>query len=51
MVEDIYRKTGETVNANTLRRFFMLTFTYSLSKTGLMKADGVGGPRMIMRGG
>jgi hypothetical protein len=28
MVEDIYRKTGETVNANTLRRFF-----------GLVKAD------------
>src|SRR5689334_9286228 len=24
MVEDIYRKTGETVNANTLRRFFGL---------------------------
>jgi len=28
MVEDIYHKTGETVNANTLRRFF-----------GLVKAD------------
>ncbi|MBL7738953.1 MAG: hypothetical protein JNK14_07010 [Chitinophagaceae bacterium] len=28
MVEDIYKKTGETVNANTLRRFF-----------GLVKAD------------
>ena len=28
MVDDIYRKTGETVNANTLRRFF-----------GLVKAD------------
>lgn len=28
MVEDIYQKTGETVNANTLRRFF-----------GLVKAD------------
>lgn len=28
MVEDIYKKTGETINANTLRRFF-----------GLVKAD------------
>src|SRR5262245_47913821 len=28
MVEDIYQKTGETINANTLRRFF-----------GLVKAD------------
>jgi hypothetical protein len=31
-----------------LRRFFMLSFTYSLSKTGLNNAGG-GGMRMIMR--
>jgi hypothetical protein len=31
----------------TLRRFFLLSFTYSLSKTGLNK-DGGGGMRMIM---
>jgi len=41
----------EDSRVNTLRRFFMLTFTYSLSKAGLIKADGMGGPRMIMRGG
>lgn len=34
----------------TLRRFFMLSFTYSLSKTGLNNADGGhGGMRMIMK--
>ncbi len=32
----------------TLRRFFLLSFTYSLSKTGLNNAAG-GGMRMIMR--
>lgn len=34
----------------TLRRFFMLSFTYSLSKTGLNNAgEGHGGMRMIMK--
>jgi hypothetical protein len=33
---------------NTLRSFFLLSFTYSLSKTGLNNAGG-GGMRMIMR--
>lgn len=34
----------------TLRRFFMLSFTYSLSKTGLNNAgNGHGGMRMIMK--
>jgi hypothetical protein len=32
----------------TLRQFFLLSFTYSLSKTGLNK-EGGGGMRMIMR--
>jgi outer membrane beta-barrel protein/carboxypeptidase family protein len=38
----------EDTRVNSLRRFFMLSFTYSLSKTGLSDA-GSGGPRMIMR--
>jgi len=38
----------EDTRVNSLRRFFMLSFTYSLSKTGLNDAGG-GGPRMIMR--
>lgn len=33
----------------TLRRFFMLSFTYSLSKTGLNNAGGGGGMRVITR--
>ncbi len=33
---------------NSLRRFFMLSFTYSLSKTGLNNAGG-GGHKMILR--
>jgi hypothetical protein len=33
---------------SSLRRFFMLSFTYSLSKTGLNNAGG-GGMKMIMR--
>jgi Outer membrane protein beta-barrel family/Carboxypeptidase regulatory-like domain len=33
----------------TLRQFFLLSFTYSLSKTGLNNAGGGGGMRMIMR--
>lgn len=38
----------EDSRVNTLRRFFMLSFTYSLSKTGLNSSGG-GGHRMIMR--
>ena len=33
----------------TLRQFFLLSFTYSLSKTGLNTAGSGGGMRMIMR--
>ena len=33
----------------TLRQFFLLSFTYSLSKTGLNNAGGHGGMRMITR--
>ncbi|MBC7947488.1 MAG: outer membrane beta-barrel protein [Chitinophagaceae bacterium] len=36
----------EDSRTNTLRRFFMLTFTYSLSKTGLNAGNGI---RMISR--
>jgi Outer membrane protein beta-barrel family/Carboxypeptidase regulatory-like domain len=38
----------EDKEVNTLRRFFLLSFTYSLSKSGLNKA-GPGGMRMMMR--
>jgi len=38
----------EDTRVNSLRRFFMLSLTYSLSKTGLNDA-GSGGPRMMMR--
>ena len=38
----------EDSRVNTLRRFFMLSFTYSLSKTGLNKA-GSGGLQIKMR--
>jgi len=38
----------EDTRTNSLRRFFMVSFTYSLSKTGLNDA-GRGGPRMITR--
>lgn len=38
----------EDTRTNSLRRYFMLTFTYSLSKTGLDKG-GPGGMRVIMR--
>jgi hypothetical protein len=38
----------EDSRVKTLRQFFLLSFTYSLSKTGLDKPDG-GGMRMIMR--
>ena len=33
----------------TLRRFFLLSFTYSLTKTGLTKEGGGGGMRVIRR--
>jgi hypothetical protein len=38
----------DDTRTNSLRRFFLLSFTYSLSKTGLNNA-GAGGHRMIMR--
>ncbi len=38
----------EDSRVKMLRQFFLLSFTYSLSKTGLDKPDG-GGMRMIMR--
>lgn len=38
----------EDREVNTLRRFFLLTFTYSLSKSGL-NATGPGATRMIIR--
>jgi hypothetical protein len=38
----------EDSRVKTLRRFFLLSFTYSLSKTGLTK-DNEGGMRMIRR--
>jgi hypothetical protein len=38
----------EDTRTNSLRRYFMLTFTYSLSKTGLNNG-GPGGVKMIMR--
>jgi hypothetical protein len=39
----------EDSRVNILRRFFMLSFTYSLSKTGLNNAGGGGGMRVITR--
>jgi hypothetical protein len=39
----------EDARVLTLRRFCMLSFTYSLSKTGLNNAGSGGGMRMIMR--
>ena len=38
----------EDTRTNSLRRYFMMTFTYSLNKTGLDKG-GPGGMRVIMR--
>ncbi|HLG41634.1 MAG TPA: hypothetical protein VI461_18280, partial [Chitinophagaceae bacterium] len=38
----------EDSRVNTLRRFFLLTFTYSLSKTGLNHTGG-GGMKIIRR--
>ncbi|MBL0153828.1 MAG: hypothetical protein IPP93_10180 [Chitinophagaceae bacterium] len=37
----------EDSRVNTLRRYFMLSFTYSLSKTGLNNAGASGGMRII----
>ncbi len=39
----------EDTRVNTLKRFFLLSFTYSLSKTGLNNAGGNGGMRIITR--
>ncbi|HYM95283.1 MAG TPA: outer membrane beta-barrel protein, partial [Chitinophagaceae bacterium] len=39
----------EDSQVTTLRRFFMLSFTYSLSKTGLNNAGKGGGVRVIMK--
>ncbi|MEI9943855.1 MAG: outer membrane beta-barrel family protein [Chitinophagaceae bacterium] len=39
----------EDKEVNTLRRFFMLSFTYSLSKVGLNNGGGPGGMKVIMR--
>jgi len=38
----------EDTRVNSLRRFFLLSFTYSLSKTGLNNTGNGGGPKMIM---
>ena len=48
---DVSQNYIEDKVVNTLRRFFMVTFTYSLSKAGLPKSDMINGPKMIMRGG
>jgi Outer membrane protein beta-barrel family len=39
----------EDSRVKTLRQFFLLSFTYSLTKTGLENVSGDGGMRMIMR--
>jgi hypothetical protein len=39
----------EDSRVNTLQRFFMLTFTYSLTKSGLSNGDAHGGARVMMR--
>jgi len=39
----------EDTRTNSLRRFFLLSFTYSLSKTGLNNGSGPGGMRVIMK--
>jgi hypothetical protein len=49
---DVSQNYIEDKEVNTLRRFFMLTFTYSLSKSGLGRTvtDGIGGGmRVIMK--
>ena len=38
----------EDTRTNSLKRFFLLSFTYSLTKTALNGAANGGGPRMIM---
>lgn len=39
----------EDSNVKGLRRYFLLGFTYNLTKTGLPKSDMGGGPKMMMR--
>lgn len=39
----------EDTRTNSLRRFFLLSFTYSLSKTGLNNANGGGGAHIMMK--
>lgn len=39
----------EDSQVTTLRRFFMLSFTYSLNKTGLNGSGGPGGMKVIMK--
>jgi len=39
----------EDTRTNSLRRFFLLSFTYSLSKTGLNSAGNGGGMRVMMK--
>jgi len=39
----------EDSRVNSLRRFFLLTFTYNLSKTGLAASGQQGGARIMMR--
>ncbi len=39
----------EDTRVNTLKRFFLLSFTYSLSKTGLSNPGGSGGVRIVTR--
>jgi hypothetical protein len=39
----------EDSRVKTLRRFFLLSFTYSLSKTGLNNAGAIGGMKVITR--
>jgi hypothetical protein len=39
----------EDSQVTTLRRFFMISFTYSLSKTGLNNPGGPGGMRVIVK--
>ncbi|MEO5563645.1 MAG: outer membrane beta-barrel protein, partial [Chitinophagaceae bacterium] len=46
---DVSQNYIEDKEVNTLRRFFLLSFTYSLSKSGLNTGGGQGGIRMISR--
>jgi hypothetical protein len=46
---DVSQNYIEDKEVNTLRRFFMLTFTYNLNKFALNNGSGAGGMRMITR--